>query len=96
MAGCDTTIAPPLLAQLPEDARLLSDCEFIAGDLLEVRASGDGLCVAVLDCLLYRASQLIAVPEEHEEELRTLIGKRTGITRIDGMYYIRDATGVCL
>ncbi len=94
MAGCDTTIAPPLLS-IPEGVQLLPDPAIIIGDLLEVRASEGGLCVAVLDCDRKRPA-LIGVSEEREGELRALVGRRIGIGCIDCEHYVADFEGRCL
>jgi hypothetical protein len=82
----------PILSLLPDDVQLLDDCQGVAGEILEIQKPVGGMCIVLIDL---QPPRLVGVPQEHEPELRALEGKRAGITKADGIHYVRNVEGVC-
>lgn len=76
-----------MTALLPgPETRALLDCHEARGQLLSVFCR-DGFAVASF------AWGCMAFPEELEERLRGLIGRKCAILKLDGRYFVRDLEG---
>ena len=81
MAGCDTTIAPPLTVR-PEKLHHLSRA---FGFLEDIRSEDE-------DCIVAKIGRReIVLPAAIEPDLRPLIGCRIGMVRIENKYLVRRA-----